>query len=129
MAAGSQVCCSNCSFNVEAWDDGNPYIVDQSGERQHCYHPAAEDIIMEVRAFISVADPDALHKDAGRMGNESDLLCLDCGHSSRLDSDVDTLTCAKCGGKKLRDHMELDGAACPKCGKGTLEISGPMMVS
>lgn len=114
---------------MEAWDYGNPYIIDQSGERQHCLHPAAGDIIKDVRAVIAIADPDVLHKDAGRMGNESDLLCLDCGHSTRLDPDVDTLTCAKCGGAKLRDHMELDGAACPKCRKGTLVIGGLMMVS
>jgi DNA-directed RNA polymerase subunit RPC12/RpoP len=129
MATGQRILCNSCRLSVDAWSDGNPYITDQSGIRQHFYHPGGESILNEVRNSLGSTPPGELHETAGRMGNESDLLCLDCSRSCQLDPEVDELACPKCDSTRLWDHMELEGVLCPKCRKGTMEIDGPGMVS
>lgn len=38
--------CDKCGFEVDAWDDGNPYVQDSKGKRHYFYHPTNEWDIM-----------------------------------------------------------------------------------
>lgn len=130
MASGVFIHCTHCSVSTEAWDEGNPYIVDHRGERQYCHHPGGEGEIVRVRSAISAAKPSTLAEDAGRLGNESDLCCLGCGKISSLDPAVDIVICSECGGNNLHDVMGLGDLTCPKCRKGTMKRDdGRMMIS
>jgi predicted lipoprotein with Yx(FWY)xxD motif len=42
MAMGVCFVCSNCAHSVEAWDDGNPYYLDDGGKKVYAYHPDHE---------------------------------------------------------------------------------------
>lgn len=57
MAQGRIYICENCGKSVEAWDEGNPYFLDQRGKKQYRYHPDRERDLC--------------------IGNDSDLICLD----------------------------------------------------
>lgn len=39
MAEGIRYICDNCSRAIEAWSDGNPYYIDDSGNKKYAYHP------------------------------------------------------------------------------------------
>ena len=39
MAQCIRFACDNCSNDVEAWDDGNPYYFDRRGVKKYAYHP------------------------------------------------------------------------------------------
>jgi hypothetical protein len=39
MAEARRFACGSCSFSVTAWSDGNPYYLDETGEKQYAYHP------------------------------------------------------------------------------------------
>jgi hypothetical protein len=39
MAECIRFVCSGCRHSVDAWSDGNPFYIDESGNKQYAYHP------------------------------------------------------------------------------------------
>ncbi|MGF1634529.1 MAG: hypothetical protein ACFCVE_11815 [Phycisphaerae bacterium] len=99
MAAGKGFACDACGERLFAWDEGNPYYLDERGQKQYAYHPAPE-------------------RDQC-IGNESPTLCLNCGERFMIDSQSPTNACAKCDSQDIADEWNLDGKPCPFCHGGT----------
>jgi transcription initiation factor IIE alpha subunit len=95
--------CDGCSHAIEAWSDGNPYYIDESGAKQYAYHP----------------DHELL---ARCIGNDSPHLCLSCGHKFMVDSETPIMACLKCRAREIVDTYQLDGQSCPFCKAGMFTI-------
>lgn len=88
---------------IESWSDGNPYFINELGEKQYAYHPD--------------------HENLSRcIGNDSPYLCLECGNHFKVDSREPASECPKCGAKHTRDVCDLEGQRCPSCKKGQFGI-------
>jgi hypothetical protein len=109
MASGYIFACTHCAFTFEAWDDGNPYILDGDGVKQHVYHP-------DLRRDLAV-------------GNDVPHLCLDCGTLTDIDSEKPRTTCRRCRSTRIIDCCNADASPCPKCKQGTLQRSDDEMIS
>lgn len=99
MAWAQRFVCSGCGHSIEAWSDGNPFYLDETGEKKYAYHP----------------DHDELAKC---IANDKPHLCLKCGEESKIDSRLDPLVCPQCSSKKVVDTFCLEGVKCPKCKAG-----------
>ena len=42
MAQRTTWLCTTCGHSIAAWSDGNPYYIDEAGEKQYAYHPDHE---------------------------------------------------------------------------------------
>ncbi len=42
MAQGLRYVCGGCGHVIEAWSDGNPYFIDETGAKQYAHHPDHE---------------------------------------------------------------------------------------
>jgi hypothetical protein len=99
MAEGFRFVCDECAHAIEAWDDGNPYYIDDDGKKQYAYHPSG--------------DRDRC------IGNDSPHLCLSCGSEFMVDSNKGpVIACPKCEVNMVVDTMGLGGKSCPYCKKG-----------
>jgi len=67
MAEAVRYLCDYCSKAVKAWSDGNPYYIDETGNKRYAYHP----------------DQGGMSKC---IGNDSPYLCLACGAEFSVDS-------------------------------------------
>jgi len=103
MAEAVRFVCSDCGKTIEAWSDGNPYYIDENGQKQYAYHPDHENL-------------------ARCIGNDSPHLCLDCGDEFLVDSRTPRLECPQCGEKDIVSTFELDGRPCPYCKKGAFHM-------
>lgn len=101
MAEGIVYRCTSCARSVEAWSDGNPYYLDEAGEKQYAYHPNHEDL-------------------ARCIGNDDPHLCLSCGAEQMVDSRDPHTACRACGAEQLHDTWRLEGKDCPWCAEGVL---------
>jgi predicted Zn-ribbon and HTH transcriptional regulator len=99
MAQAKRFVCGTCRRAVEAWSDGNPYYIDESGCKQYAYHPDHERL-------------------ARCIGNDSPNLCLDCGEEFKDDSRGPNAVCPKCGGDQFIPSYQLGGQRCPYCKAG-----------
>jgi DNA-directed RNA polymerase subunit RPC12/RpoP len=100
MARGILYACGVCHREIEAWSDGNPYFIDEDGQKHYAYHPDHERL-------------------AKCVGNDVPHLCLACGAEFMVDSRAPTSRCPKCSSESIRDIFELEGCACPYCKGGT----------
>jgi DNA-directed RNA polymerase subunit RPC12/RpoP len=91
--------CENCGKAIEAWSDGNPYYIDEDGEKQYAYHPDHENL-------------------ARCIGNDSPHLCLACGKQFKVDSRAPRTGCPACNSPEIVDTFHLDGRDCPFCKTG-----------
>ena len=103
MAEGIRFVCNNCSRSIEAWSDGNPYYIDERGEKKYAYHP----------------DHGGL---ARCIGNDSPHLCLACGAEFNVDSQEPIKNCPLCMDNEIVDTFELEGKRCPYCKQGFFYI-------
>jgi hypothetical protein len=103
MAEGIRFVCGNCQKYIEAWSDGNPYYIDESGKKQYAYHP----------------DHERLDRC---IGNDTPYLCMTCGHQYVVDSREPTDCCPKCGSTQTADTFCLNGRECPWCKAGVFVI-------
>lgn len=94
--------CNGCGKSVEAWSDGNPYYIQEDGQKKYAYHP----------------DHEGLEKC---IGNDSPHLCLSCGEKFKVDSRVPLTNCPKCGTSDFEDIFLLDGKKCPYCKDGVFK--------
>jgi DNA-directed RNA polymerase subunit RPC12/RpoP len=101
MSEGRRYRCPGCGTKIEAWSDGDPYLVDQTGVKRYVYHP----------------DPESL--DA--VGTDTPHLCLACGARFMVDSRQATFTCPACRSDAICPEFELAGQACPYCNAAHFE--------
>ncbi len=99
MAEAVRYVCGACQKAIEAWSDGNPYYIDQGGDKQYAYHPNHERL-------------------AHCIGNDSPHICLACGVEFMVDSRAPTAECPKCGSRIIADSYKLGGQPCPFCKAG-----------
>lgn len=103
MAMGITFICSVCKRAIETWDDGNPYYIDKTGEKQYAHHP---DHILHPLCI----------------GNDAPYLCLMCGHEFMVDSCTPKSICPACGAKNITGTGKLEGKRCPFCKAGEFVI-------
>ncbi len=122
MAARYLHICPNCGFEVEAWDDGNQYILDDRGQPHFFYHPGMNerirDILSKCRWAKGKAGEELDKLIQERSGNMSDFICLDCCKLFRWDVKKAPPACSKCRSTNISKVMQLAGKACPKCRRG-----------
>ena len=99
MAQGFRFVCDTCDHAIVAWDDGNPYYVDDAGKKQYAHHPNHE--LLE-----------------RCIGNDAEHLCLSCGKEFMVDSEAPITTCPKCNASEGVRTMQLAGKSCPYCKDG-----------
>ncbi len=91
--------CGSCHRTIEAWSDGNPYNLDENGDKKYAYHPNHE--LLE-----------------HCIGNDSPFLCLACGREFMVDSESPIDSCPNCTSPRIADELDLDGLHCPYCKAG-----------
>lgn len=109
MAEGLIYKCSHCSKSIESWSDGNPYYLDELGQKQYAYHPDHESL-------------------AKCIGNDSPHLCLNCGEEFIVDSRTPIDHCPSCMSKKISDTNDLENKKCPYCDSGSFIIDPTSMM-
>ena len=108
MAEGVQITCTECDFTTEAWSDGNPYYLDEYGEKRYAYHPAPEaDLCTAV---------DVPH------------ICMKCAHQFNVDSAAPIQRCPECNFGRISSLWRLVGKTCPCCQSGEI-VAGRSMIS
>lgn len=122
--------CPVCYYEIEAWDDGHPYILDDKGKARFYYHPIENEQrrrILDSCAWAMGKRPEELaillEQNSGVM---SEFLCLDCRTVSKVDAEKRTPVCRKCRSGNVCDVKRLNGVACPKCGKGRFPENPPL---
>jgi predicted RNA-binding Zn-ribbon protein involved in translation (DUF1610 family) len=106
MAQGVTFSCNRCGHSIEAWNDGNPYYVDERGKKRYAYHPSSERDLC--------------------VGNDSPHICLSCGRKFMVDSRKPISACPSCKEADIVDTYNLNGRKCPYCKNGNFPES-PMM--
>jgi hypothetical protein len=86
MAMALRFVCGNCHRAIEAWDDGNPYYIDEASGKKYAHHP----------------DHEAL---ARCVGNDSPHLCLACGQKFMVDSRSPAANCPGMRGRRHCQHL------------------------
>jgi hypothetical protein len=99
MAECRRFVCSGCGEAIEAWSDGNPFYVDETGNKKYAYHPNH----VELEKCIA---------------NDVPHLCLQCGAESKIDSRLGSKACSECRSEKLIRTFLLEGVKCPTCDSG-----------
>ena len=102
MATGVDFVCDSCARTIEAWDEGNPYYFDRSGEKHYAYHPDPE------RGLCT--------------GVDTPMLCLGCGADFMSDSAAPTRKCPKCAARRIARTSNLRGKKCPYCATGAFRL-------
>ena len=103
MAEGIRFVCNNCGRSIEAWSDGNPYYIDEAGDKKYAYHPDHEGL-------------------ARCIGNDSPHLCLACGAEFKVDSREPIMECPGCKDDEIVRTYELEGRRCSYCKQGVFYI-------
>jgi hypothetical protein len=99
MAECRRFVCGRCARAVDAWSDGNPYYVDEGGQKRYAYHPDHENL-------------------ARCVGNDVPHLCLACGATTKVDSRAPRDQCRRCRARQLVATWDLAGRRCPYCKEG-----------
>ena len=124
MAAAITFTCKKCGYQIESWDDGNPYIETPRGKRYHFYHPCEDSQIREIVQKILKREPTEVEISEmlqNNSGNEGDYLCLECLKLGKRDSDKDNMICRSCKSNRIIGVGTFSGQKCPKCNKGKLD--------
>jgi hypothetical protein len=102
MALGQRFVCSHCCRFVDVWDEGNPYYLDETGEKRYAYHP----------------EP---YRDRCT-GNDAPYICLSCGEKFVVDSESSFANCPKCFSALITPTVNLNNKLCPYCKRGTFQL-------
>src|SRR3954453_17569147 len=98
MAACIRFVCQHCSETIDSWDEGDPYSIDDCGNKRYAYHPQAERELC--------------------VGTDLPHLCLDCAERFAVDSRFPITSCPACQSGKIVPAFELGGQVCPACKLG-----------
>jgi len=123
MAKRTTYKCLNCSFKIDNWSDGNPYIATPDGKRHYWHHPGEGYQIQKI-CELFVENPSQEQIDSifqKYAGYESQYICKECLGFSMLDESKDTLKCKACSSPDLMLTKDLDGKECPSCRKGKFD--------
>ena len=122
MAMSIIYTCDKCGYEVDAWDDGNPYVQDSKGKRHYFYHPENEiDIMGKLLTEKTLPTSNSEECEESEpvfdthTGNAPDHLCLKCGKISLIDPEMDKMICKKCKSDEVTELTSLAGVKCPKC--------------
>ncbi|MGB2401986.1 MAG: hypothetical protein ACPIA7_01100 [Akkermansiaceae bacterium] len=122
MAMSTIYTCDKCGFEVDAWDDGNPYVQDSKGKRHYFYHPEnGIDLMGKLREPIPLPTSNSEESEESEpffgihTGNAPDHLCRKCGKISQIDPKMDKMICKKCKSEEVTEVTSLAGLKCPKC--------------
>ena len=109
--------CDRCDFSLEAWDDGNPYVIKGNGKREYFYHPSP---IPEPpkHGTLEYFETDGENVQY-QYGNAPEHICLKCAKQFKCDPEHDPMICPTCKHSEIVDLFEMGGRPCPKC-PGTL---------
>lgn len=118
---------------IESWSDGNPYFMSDDGKPQFFHHP--QEYLLD--EYVTQSEGRTLSGKerekfiASRVGNMSDMLCLDCGAKFQLDLERKEAVCPrkKCHSKNISDTWKLAGKKCPSCKVGRFKSEGLCGVS
>ena len=113
--------CPVCSFEIEAWSDGNPYILDDRNRPKFYYHPCESErieIIASCEWARSKTDAELSQILELKSGIMSDMICLECAGKFKCDTEKKKPKCRKCGSENVHDQFLLEGVTCPKCHRG-----------
>lgn len=132
MSARLSFRCPECYHEVETWDCGHPYILDDAGERHFFYHPAERDVIDAVIDRSAWARgktaTQVLEELPAHCGCMSDVMCCGCGEVWKVDELSPALSCSKCRSADVVEPLKLGGKTCFKCKRGRFpdepELSG-----
>ena len=103
MAEALLFVCSACDYKIEVWSDGNPYYIDDNGNKQYVHHP-------DERLALCI-------------GVESPHICLACGERFIVDSEEPLTECPKCGSDNfVNTFYQLKGQRCPFCKEGIFHV-------
>lgn len=105
--------CNKCDFEMPTGWGGCMYAQDETGHRILCRHPGEHSA---VRRITGLSVSDAI--DQGKVGFESDCICLSCLEKTRLDIEKDSRLCPACSNGIVVSAIELIDKKCPKCGTG-----------
>ena len=86
MAQGFCFVCDKCDHAIVAWDDGNPYYIDDDGKKKYAYHPNHE--LLE-RCIVTMPNTSAC--PAGR-----NLWWIPKPRSRRVRNVTPVKACARC---------------------------------
>ena len=99
MAEGIRFVCSSCGNAIQAWSDGNPFYIDEAGNKKYAYHPNHDEL-------------------AKCIANDSPHLCLQCGNTVKIDSRLESKVCPDCNSENVVGTFGLEGVKCPQCDDG-----------
>ena len=115
--------CPSCGFEIEVWDDGSPFILDDDGKRNYFCHPCEYVVIDAVVAKSKWAKgktPAEIEQELPKhIGRVIDAICLDCGTTSHRNEALKPRPCRKCKSRAIHAVMDLGGKRCPKCKQGS----------
>ena len=107
MAEGVTLKCTHCEFTTTAWSDGNPYYLNERGEKQYAYHPSDEVALCK--------EVDVPH------------ICMSCANEFNVDSAAPIRRCPECNFGRISSLWRMQGKACPKCHEGAMAVGGWMI--
>ena len=118
MASSKLITCGNCNFQIETWDDGNPYVQYPGTRKRHYYYHPAPDLQIDTELLEWQSRmADKIQDGEPIRGNAPDHICLDCGTKRKLDPDHDKIRCSRkaCRSQRVVRTHELEQHTCPKC--------------
>ena len=124
MAMQTVFTCERSGYEVEAWDEGDPYIEGPDHKRYHFYHPCGESEIAAIVQDILGREPSQAEIQAmlrRHSGNEPEHICLDCGVIRRMNEREAKAPCSSCGGTRVAEAYHLAGKPCPSCREGKFD--------
>jgi hypothetical protein len=113
--------CDRCEFRMPTGWGGHTYAVDGDGQRILCPHPVEGHTIQRVTG-MQYGEASA----AGRVGLNSDCVCLNCFKQFHLDLKRDIRRCLFCFSPNVKSTQELIDQRCPACKRGTIRRGYPI---
>ncbi|MFA6197762.1 MAG: hypothetical protein WC734_01215 [Patescibacteria group bacterium] len=140
MPIASDYRCNKCSFNIpETWG-GYMYVIDESNKRVPCSHPGESYTVAEVlkideellgictqweggytASVSNTVSEEQARSIIGKIGYNSDYICLNCSHRFYIDTKKDKKLCPQCKSDGIEAILDMAGKTCPKCKDGTID--------
>ena len=122
MSAEYRYRCPSCGFQIEFWDDGRQFILDDDGNRHYFYHPGEREVIDAVVAKSKwaqgLSQEQIWDEIDTHIGRQIETICLQCGATARRTEGSRPRPCRKCKSRDVPPFENLIGKHCPKCQQG-----------
>lgn len=107
--------CTRCGLELPPGWGAFLYVTAAGGERIACPPSLEEQTIARV---ANMTFAQAL--EAGRLGYQTQCICLGCARQFPLDLDRDAMRCPDCPAAQVITAAELIGGVCPRCRSGII---------